>query len=112
MKTYKLKYKFEFDTNEEKGWSDENKEESPLLGYTDALFIASCIYDEDGSLSHKFASIDGEEGNFLSALEVFKILGSLAHTLSEEETLGSADRLICKQLLDMIRLSKGITKEV
>lgn len=65
-------------------------------GACDAIFVASLIYPEDGSLSIQWMTADGrEEGRPLSNNEVFKVWAFLAHSLSLQEDIGFAKKTIC-----------------
>jgi len=56
-------------------------------GATDALFAASILYPEDGSLSIYFLSKDGRTGKELSDNEWFKVWAMLTNRLLESKTL-------------------------
>ena len=51
-------------------------------GACDAVFLTSIIYPEDGSLSFKFASVDGRTDKPVDFNEAFQIWTALAYSLS------------------------------
>lgn len=81
---YKLKY--ELTTDVGSFTADQIKAENK--GGTDALFLISMLYPEDGSFSMSFFSKDGRNGGqALPDTEMFKAWLLMGHKLSEREGL-------------------------
>ena len=86
MKSHKYRMTYGEMTAHPEGLSAEEVKASGR-GACDALFLASLIFPEDGSLSLEFASLDGRTGNELSDLEWFKIWALLTSRLAKSHTL-------------------------
>ena len=70
---------------------------------TDALFWASIMYPEDGSLSVLFGSLDGRNGKDLEDHEWFKVFMLLSGRLAKSKTLDAGRVALAKHAWDTIR---------
>lgn len=70
---------------------------------TDALFLTSIIYPEDGSLSMLFLSLDGRNDEVLPDSEWFKVWMFLTKRLGESKTLAENRREFCREMFNLIR---------
>lgn len=104
---YKLLYKVELPSR------PVTKEEVPE-GYsaTDALFLVSMLYPEDGSFSSLIIPVDGRPGapldseqSVLSDDEVFKVWSLMAKRLSESRTLGVGKKELARQVFEAVRVA-------
>lgn len=63
-------------------------------GGCDAMLVVSIIRGPDGSVSYAFPSRDGETGEELAPVELFKAWSMLAHQLAEQPELPDWQRSI------------------
>jgi hypothetical protein len=97
------KYKLTFDMQPHPDGISGNKVEQMDKFGTDALFWASIIYPEDGSLSVMFGSLDGRNGKELNDHEWFKVFMLLSARLAESKSLDAGRIALAKCAWDMIR---------
>lgn len=104
MHKYKLKTNFEvlnppIEAKTEE--ADKLLESGHMMG--DAIFMASLIYPEDGSLSTFFHSVDGRNnGEQLTDKEWFKVWSLLAKRLSASQTLDEGRKQLCGEVFEVI----------
>lgn len=72
------------------------------MGAADAIFMASILYPEDGTLSMLFLSKDGRTGEELDDHEWFKVWMLLAPRLAASERLDAGKRALCAEVHGII----------
>lgn len=74
-------------------------------GAGDSVFFASVIYEEDGSESFAFMSVDGRAADRapLESRELFKIWVLLARNLSHADTLSESGKDLCRAVFEHVR---------
>jgi len=76
--------------------------ETDGLGACDALFYASIMYPEDGSLSILFDGLDGRTGAVLDDREWWKVWVFLAQRLGMSKTLDENRKAICRDVFETV----------
>jgi hypothetical protein len=72
-------------------------------GGCDAMMVVSIIRGPDGAVSHAFPSRDGDTGEELAPIELFKAWSALAHTLAEQADLPAWQKAIARDAFERVR---------
>ncbi len=73
----------------------------------DAFLYASVLLSEDGSLSIKFAGMDGSTQQPIDDNLRFIIWSALTYELCKSDTLGEGRKLFCNAIFETIRRVEG-----
>lgn len=106
---YKLRYELRASYSKEGFTAEEVDKEVPDdewdeigRGGTDALYCCSIIKPEDGSLSYSFFPL-ADSVSPLTPVDIFKLFGTLANSLSKDENLPQWAREIANQTGEAIQ---------